>query len=96
MPYKKNPYSVKKLEEALDIEVAAVYNVTEQKVRVRSAYPACLKYTGLVTGERYEWKVAGTVIEVFKADVEDLLSKRLGSKACCGSPSLGNVLFVLD
>ena len=62
-------------------------------VRVQSLIDAHLYYTGQVSGELYEWRMAGTVVEVDERDVPELLSKRLGKKMCCGNGT--NLIFQL-
>jgi hypothetical protein len=65
-------------------------------VGLRLIYPANVQYDGLVTGKRYEWSQAGSVIMVNEPDVEHLLNKRLGGGSCCGGVnSDGNRLFEL-
>lgn len=65
-------------------------------VGLRLIYPANVVYDGLVTGKRYEWSQAGSVIMVNEPDVEHLLNKRLGGGSCCGGVnSDGNRLFEL-
>lgn len=54
-------------------------------VQVESLIDSHLIYFGQVSGERYEWMMAGNVIGVDEQDVPELLSKRLGGKLCCGS-----------
>lgn len=64
-----------------------------KKVKVQSLIDAHLYYTGQISGELYEWSMAGTVVEVDERDVPELLTKRLGKKMCCGSGT--NLVFQL-
>lgn len=80
--------------EPLVIETEPVYNEPEQMVSVRSRFPAQLKYTGLVTGKRYEWMKSGDVVVVSAVDAPSLLSKILGGSPCCGGATR-NVMFEL-
>lgn len=65
------------------------------KVAIQSLFPAHLKYTGLVSGVKYEWLQAGDVVTVDESDVADLLSKRVGERGCCGNSPDGNIVFAL-
>lgn len=46
------------------------------------------------SGKRYVWERSGDILEVEMEDLELLLNKRLGDKACCGGNSDGMKLFV--
>ena len=67
------------------------------KVKLRLRISARYSATGSVTGKRYTWERAGTIVEVDEADAPDLLKKRLGQNACCGgSPDRLNVFEKLE
>lgn len=51
--------------------------------RVQSLIDAHLIYDGRVSGQRYEWRRAGAIVEVDERDVPELLAKR-SKKPCCG------------
>lgn len=79
-----------------DIKAAVEETAPEskiKKVKVQSLIDAHLYYTGQISGELYEWSMAGTVVEVDERDVPELLTKRLGKKVCCGSGT--NLVFQL-
>jgi hypothetical protein len=63
--------------------------------QVQSIFPARLIYVGEVTGTRYEWPAAGTVLSVNSLDVPDLLTKRVGKNSCCGGGQNENKSFQL-
>jgi hypothetical protein len=52
-------------------------------VKLQSLLDARVIYTGLVTGKRYEWNRAGSIVAVDAADAPSLLSKRIKSQSCC-------------
>lgn len=52
---------------------------------IRSMVEARIKYTGVISGEQYEWPRAGSVVSVDERDVPELLAKRLGTQSCCGA-----------
>lgn len=67
---------------------------TISRVAIRSIYPSRLKYAGHVSGEAYEWADAGAVVFVRSEDADYLLSKRIGTRSCCGgSGQDGNKVF---
>ena len=89
-----------------DSESNSVYNeeVTEavkvvevgkspKTMRLRSRRDARLLYTGQVTGKRYVWDSAGSVVEVDFLDGEILLAKKSNGKTCCGSSKGDNSVF---
>lgn len=63
------------------------------RVKLVLTIPAHTKRIGPVTGEPYEWKYAGDVVEVSEEDVEPLLLLRLGESICCGGSSDSNYIF---
>ena len=64
-------------------------------VSITSLLDARLVYTGQVTGQQYEWKKAGSVVEVSVEDSEILLAKRIGRDSCCGNSTDGQAIFQL-
>jgi hypothetical protein len=46
-------------------------------------YPARVHYTGTKTGRRYTWDWAGSIIDVFEEDLEDLLKKKTRPCVTC-------------
>lgn len=67
-----------------------IYNTV---IQVQSIFPAKLKYTGLKSGKLYVWENSGDVVSVDNMDLEDLLSKKVGEKGCCGDNLNGNPVF---
>lgn len=85
--------------DTLEVDTVSDYDeeVTEavqEMALLQSQFPATIRLTGQFSGKQYEWKGAGSVVEVFAEDVADLLSKRVGRTGCCGGTSKGNYLFV--
>lgn len=70
----------------------ATYNYFVKQVRSR--VQARVIYNGNVTGNRYEWPVAGSIVAVDERDVPELLAKKLGGRSCCG-PQDANTIFEL-
>lgn len=71
-----------------------IFDNTPKKVALRSRIDANLTVT--VNGNEYKFSKAGAVVEVNEADVQELLSKRYGRKACCGANSAqANLMFEL-
>lgn len=66
------------------------YNNTTQ---VQSIFPAKLRYTGATSGKEYIWEKAGDVVSVENVDLDELLTKKVGSKGCCGDNLNGNPVF---
>lgn len=61
---------------------------------IQSLFPARIIKIGLVSGERYEFAEAGSVVSVDERDVADLLAYRIGTTSCCGgSDPNGNQVF---
>lgn len=54
------------------------------KVKIQSLVDAHVYYTGQISGELYEWRKAGAIVDVDERDVPELLAKRPGKKPCCG------------
>ena len=52
-------------------------------VELRNLYPAIIEGYGKVTGRKYRWEGAGTVVKVLIADAPDFL-ERLLPPTCCG------------
>ncbi len=70
------------------------YNIEQptENVLLQSRFPARIKQTGQVTGKVYVWEKAGSIVEVDAQDVDNLLAKKIGGQACCGSKN-NNYLF---
>lgn len=76
----------------------ARYNVPKpvrECVQVTLLIDSNVVVTGSVSGERYVFKGAGSVVDVDIRDVESLLEKRQGEKQCCGGTGNGNKVFEL-
>ena len=67
------------------------YNYKE--IKIQSLIDSRLIYTGQVSGKQYEWLKAGDIISVQVEDAPELLSKRIGQRACCSEGLLGNKVF---
>lgn len=74
--------------------VVSVQEQTYNYIKVRSLLDSRLLYTGQVSGQQYEWSRAGSITEVDKRDVPELLAKRIGTGSCCGGQARdGNRVF---
>lgn len=79
-------------QDEFDSESIPSYNLESKSVKIRSLRDATTKYTGQVTGKRYQWDKAGDIVEVDTQDSEYLLALR-GNGGCCGNPKSGRILF---
>lgn len=73
---------------------AVATTVTENTIKyvaVQSLIDAHFVYNGQVSGQRYDWLRAGSIVSVLAEDVSDLLSKRLGAKSCCGGEDTNRI-----
>lgn len=66
-----------------------------ETVRVILLQPVNMKYTGTVTGQRYQWHGAGSVIEVDLEDVEELLKKKTRPCLTCSGSNVETPYFEL-
>jgi hypothetical protein len=64
-----------------------------ETVRMVLLQPIRLKINGAVTGTRYFWNGAGSVIEVDKKDVEELLKKNTKPCLTCSGTLAGTPYF---
>ena len=76
--------------------VAKTASQTYNYRKVQSLFEARLIYVGEVTGTRYEWPAAGTVLSVNTLDVPNLLTKRVGKNSCCGGGDGNHVFQLVD
>jgi hypothetical protein len=67
--------------------------VSTSTVLICSLMDAKVLVTGTVTGTKYEFAKAGTVVAVNKLDADEILNKKSGN-ACCGGQS-GKAVFQL-
>lgn len=82
-----------KFEEKAVVEKTAP-KITISRVQIQSLFPARVVKIGLVSGERYDFAEAGSVLSVDERDVNDLLAYRIGTTSCCGgSDPNGNQVF---
>lgn len=65
-------------------------------VGIQSLIDAHLIYDGQVSGRHYEWGRAGAIVNVDESDVPDLLSKRLGTKSCCGQQDTNKIFQLAE
>ena len=54
-----------------------------KEVELRNLYPSIIEGVGRVTGRRYLWNGAGTVVKVDEQDASDFLQREL-PPTCCG------------
>lgn len=66
------------------------------EVWVTSQVDAKVTIFGSVTGQKYVFARAGARVKVAVEDLDNILKKRLGGRACCGGAQDGNVMFVLQ
>lgn len=79
-------------EEVVAAEEKQTYNYSVSQVV--SLIQARIIHNGEITGNRYEWPSAGSIVPVDDRDVPALLEKRLGRRGCCGAQD-GNKVFEL-
>ena len=63
------------------------------KTNLKLTYPVRYIYNSTITGERYEWNGAGSVVSVHADDVATLLGK-YKKNGCCGASPQKNYIFV--
>ena len=66
-----------------------------ETVKIILLQPVNMKYTGTVTGQRYIWNGAGSVIEVDVEDVEELLKKKTRPCLTCSGSNVETPYFEL-
>jgi hypothetical protein len=70
-------------------------SLDEPTIRLlQSQYPARVIYIGIVTGKRYEWARAGSIVAVDVLDAEELLKKLMNKQPCCNSKNMPQSKFV--
>lgn len=62
------------------------------RVSLKLQYPVRYVHTSKITGERYEWNGAGSIVSVNADDASNLLSK-YRQNGCCGSSPQRIYLF---
>ena len=73
------------------IETSIPYNNT---VKLVNKISARVRFPGK-SGKFYVWEKAGAIQDVEPEDVDDLLKKRLGDKACCGSSNINYIFEIM-
>lgn len=76
-------------------EVAARPRERVELVKLALLIDANVKVQGSVSGKTYVFSGAGSIADVDKRDVNDLLQKRQGGRQCCGGTDNGNRVFEL-
>lgn len=87
---KKSDVLIEKEKEPVAVEKKRLYNYGVRNLQ--SLIEARIIYFGSVTGQKYEWPKAGSIVPVDERDVPELLAKRVGSRGCCGAQD-GNKVF---
>lgn len=95
MAKRSQPSVSSNVDDSIAFVTSVNYTIVEQSVKVVSKFPATISIRGQATGKLYEWKNAGSVVEVSQEDVADLLTKKIGNTSCCGNNQRGNLLFEL-
>ena len=72
-------------------EPVEVYNT----VKLVNKISARVELPGIITGTLYVWYRSGAIVEVDERDAPDLLEKRLGDKACCGSANKNHIFEIM-
>lgn len=63
-------------------------------VNLQCLFPAHVIYTGPVSGKRYDFAEAGSILPVDSRDVPAMLAYRIGASNCCGGGNVdGNTVF---
>ena len=68
------------------VEVSDV--LQEEKVPLQLQKDVILNINGPVTGTPYHFNRAGSIVLVYKADVDEMMKKQSGSACCSGTPPL--------
>ncbi len=77
-----------------DVVAKATIEAKIESTKVQLLFPAHVVYTGAVSGQRYDFREPGSVLEVDSRDVPAMLAYRIGTTSCCGgSDPSGNVVF---
>jgi hypothetical protein len=63
------------------------------RINLKLTYPVRYIHNSTITGERYEWNGAGSVVSVHADDVANLLAK-YRKNGCCGASPQKNYIFV--
>jgi len=75
-------------------EVIAPPRERVEFVKLTLLIDAKVQVQGSVSGKTYVFSGAGSIVDVDKRDVNDLLQKRQGGRQCCGSgETTGNRVF---
>lgn len=63
-------------------------------VNLQCLFPAHVIYTGPISGKRYDFVEAGSILPVDSRDVPAMLAYRIGASNCCGGGNVdGNRVF---
>jgi len=80
----KQTYKKADEEKILDLRRELYKADIDTSVELQLQISAKVKLTGKVSGKQYVWPKAGAIVSVDERDVEELLTKKLGSNPCCG------------
>ena len=72
-----------------------VYNEEVKTVKLVNKISARVELPGIITGTLYVWHRSGAIVEVDERDAPDLLEKKLGDKACCGSANKNYIFEIM-
>lgn len=70
--------------------------IESSDVRLQLTIQSRYKATGAVTGRKYIWQEAGSIVSVDKYDSTSLLEKRRSGSCCGGSTNSKPVFRVVD
>jgi hypothetical protein len=101
-PYSVEPVEIEPNDSIMEIEKPAIvipeapkYNKgISNTILIRSRIDAIYKTIGAVSGRAYVFNGGGSVVDVNKEDVDELLSRRKGN-SCCGGTNVPNPVFEL-
>jgi len=88
---KHSSYSVKNAVYVEEVTAPLMERVESAKLVL--LIDAKIRVQGSVSGKSYVFSGAGSIVDVDKRDVNDLLQKRQGGRQCCGSGEFGNQVF---
>jgi len=76
---------------------AATIRILGYRIELRSLWPGRLIISGhtVPSGKRYEFPSYGFVLPVEAEDVDGLLSRRRGTRPCCGASAVEQKYFEL-
>lgn len=73
----------------------ATWSIETRTERIRLLIDAKVEITGTVTNTKYLFQGAGSIVEVEREDVNEILNKKRG-RSCCGGTSGRNIFELVE